>query len=335
MDLEEAIVIYPDHDTLNRLSTVQGSDLSQGTAYDGSSLLPSSYTQADDLASTIRNTIGNTASAAQLMRSQNQQSTNRAATVRSNMRAGDARSYIAFPASTPNMVYQATMGPSDRTYVPGAIQSWQANFDSSGGVTFSTGGTLAAQLPPGNIFDDIGDFIDNVVNGVANVVQVAWTDVSQMIVDDAKNVYNIVIKTVEEAAAVVAGVLKTVVGDIMKAIQWLSYLFDWNEYLTTKNNIKAAAQQGFSNVKTWIDNQLTSGASAVHTFFQNAETSVVADLSWVNSLIGGNSLQSQQQSQNNPQSVYGAGGGKSYTKSRWLSTVATLLSSSRSFPISP
>jgi outer membrane protein assembly factor BamB len=317
MDLPEAIVIYPDYDTLNRLSGVQGSDLAQGTTYDGSPLLPSSYTQADDLASTIRNAIGNTASAVQQMRLQSQPLTKSGAAMRSNTRADVARSYLAYPQSTPNMIYQATMGPPDRAYVPGAIQSWQANFDSAGGVTFSTGGTLAAQLPPGNIFDDIGDFINNVVNGAANVVQIVW-DEAQTIVDDAKNIYNIAIKTVQDAAAVVAGVLKTVVGDIAKALQWLSYLFDWNEYLATKDQIKNIAQQGFSNLQTWVDNQLTGGVSAVHTFFQNAENSVASDLSWVQSLIGGNSLQSQQQSQNNPQSVYGLGGGKSYTKSRWL-----------------
>jgi len=144
------------------------------------------------------------------------------------------------------------------------------------------------------------------------------TSVLHMIVDDANNTYQFIVDTVEKAEAVVAAVLKTVIGDLTRAVQWLSYLFDWTGMLATKDQIKTAVLANINNLQAFASNLSTNAIQDVHSFFTNIEAGVTSAFASVNQLIGNSTLQSQEYNNNNPQTIFGAGGAKSYTKSRWM-----------------
>ncbi len=323
MDLEEAIVIYPDYDTCNRLSQVQGQDLANATTYDGSPLLPSGYTGTDGLAAAVRNTMGATNQAVQSTK-QMQARPAKLAGAPHPLPAGHRRkprprggldTYIAYPASTPNMLYQPTQGSTNRVYVAGSIPNWTASF-STNGVDFSPTSPSAPQTLLGLSWDDFWSAIVNGVRKVVHIVVQTAEDVVHQIIDDLGNLYTFVVDTVEKAISVVVGVLKTVVGDIVKAVEWLSYLFNWGDILTTKNELEQTLQTGFANLKTWVTQQQGTGFKAIHSFFVDLENDITGLLG--NTSLG--TMQSQQVNGNNPQTLYGYKGAKSYTKSRWLPT---------------
>lgn len=324
MEVNEAVVLYPDYDTLNRLSGLQANDLSPANAraYDGSALLPSHYTtqQTSDLAATIRNTIGGSQAALERTRLRHQSGAVKRRRARPGRPAvAGAAAYIAFPESTPNLLYQRTAGPTDRAYVPGAVKTWTANFDGAGGVTFTSGVAGAQPALPGGLFGDFDDFLNDVVNGLRTVGQIVWGELTT-VYNDVQQAYRFEVVTLEQAVAVVVGALKTAVGDIQRAVEWLSYLFDWDDILATKDQLKNLAQGRLNDLKTWVDRQAVGGLHLVHGFFQTAETQVSAAFGQIQGTLGSRSLQSAQNDNNNPQAVYGAGGPKSYTKSRWLTS---------------
>jgi hypothetical protein len=324
MALNEAMVVYADHDTLNRLATVTGPDLSQATAYDGSSLLPPGYASSADLAQAISSTVGGTAQAALL--TQKKHASRRHKRCRQKPPPGTTElPYMAFPGSTPNLSYIAnyTTQTVDRAYVPGAIANWTADFSSTGAVTFTStpGSTQIPSSPPGSIFSSFDDFVSDVVHGVRKVVHMlvqTGASVVHTIVDDANNTYQFIVDNIEKAEAVVAAVLKTVIGDLTKAVQWLSYLFDWTGMLATKDQIKTAVLGNVSSLQAYISNLTANGIQEIHNFFTTIEADVTSAFASVDQLIGNSSLQSQEYENNNPQTIFGAGGAKSYTKGRWL-----------------
>ena len=128
----EAIVIYPDHESLTQLSNVQGISptastagavqgsgtaavpLDQAKGYDGSLLISSSYHDSDSLtaiAATVRNTVGT------------RSTTTTAAGSRLAGRHGPQK-YVRAGGALPNVVYapDAAAAPT-RAYVPGAARS--------------------------------------------------------------------------------------------------------------------------------------------------------------------------------------------------------------------
>ena len=310
MDVQEAIVIYPDYDTLGKLASVQGTDFQNAKAYDGTSMLPSTFNSTDTaaLASAVRGAIGGVG---------------HTLTQKQNRKSGPgvtAISYLAYPASTPNMIYQPIAGAASRSYVSGAISNWTAEFTSTG-ITFNPGTTNQHQEPPGSLWGDFTDFVNDVVKGLERIAKIAWSKVENVvntIVTGLTKAYKFTIDTVEKAAAVVMGALKTIVNDLKKVVEWLSYLFEWDDILATKDQLKSLAQNGFRNLEAWVDNQIGSDLNAVHGFFQTFKASIGTNLTKAAQTFGGTSLQSRQRNNNNPQAVYGAGGARSYAKSRWL-----------------
>lgn len=331
MELGEAIVIYPDHDTINTLANVQGSDLTSTTqtTYDGQPLLSgSSSASADSLAQTIRYVTGGGATAAmgRTREKQRQALAKKRPKRRSRTLSATAETgYLAFPESTPNMIYQPVAGPSDRTYVPGEVTTWNACFDASGGVTLNCGtaAALRASSDAETLAFSFDDFVHDIVKGADKIASIVWDatkDAVATITSDIEKVYNITISALEDAVNVVAGILKTVVGDLTKAIQWLSYLFDWDDILATKDALKATVTGGYTNLTTWITSQQAEGFKPIQDFFNKIEGDVSSAFASVSTQFGGQTLQLQQQNDNNPQAAYGAGGAKSYTKSRWMTS---------------
>jgi hypothetical protein len=107
------------------------------------------------------------------------------------------------------------------------------------------------------------------------------------------------------------------VKDIERAIQWLSYLFDWEGILATKDALKASLSSNFSNWKAWLTAQQADNYGGLHTGLKGLP--VGSSLASPPQPLSG-SMQSQQVDNNNPQDLYGMGGAKSYNQSRFLTT---------------
>ncbi len=315
MDQQEAIVIYPDHETSGTLSDVQGGDLSQATAYDGSSMLPSGYSTAGDLASAIRQTMGSVP--VSLLRGGRHH----------HRKLKDAPAkYISFPGSTPNMLYQPQAGPTGRPYSPGSAQNWLLTLGSDGSAQYTTSSRL--QNPPaaqGGI-SDIRTFAKNCVHGAENVGKIAWTvvnDVVTAVVTTAENLYNLTVSAVEHAFTVVAGILKTVIGDLKKAWQWLSYILNWGDILENKDMLKKVVNDWFATMQGWTQDHITHATAAVDSALNSAIGSVAATNSKVRAALGATTVESTQVQHNNELAFVGKGIKKWYSALHWLTSKFT------------
>lgn len=262
MDPGEVVVVYPDHDHLTTLATVQGSStaadaapgtapavryLDQATGYDGAPLIASTFSSPEALtaiASTIRNTVGAPAG-----------TTGSGVAARLPGAASASNRYIADPTGMPNVVhFPDATAPTSRAWVPGVDATF--TLDLSSGQPVYTPGTfdiarpatdlLGAPLGPaavGGVLSDIGAFVDNVVDGGEHLLKVAWQatkDGVAAVLHAAENTYELTITTLEDAVSVVVGFLKQVVTDIRAVIQWLSTLFQWDNFVTNHRIIAAA-----------------------------------------------------------------------------------------------
>jgi hypothetical protein len=141
----EAIVIYPDHESLTQLSNVQGTTtsadsavqgsgtaavpLDQATGYDGSPLISSAYRDPASLtaiAATVRNTVG----------------TRTTTSVTASPLAGrhPIQKYVRPGGVLPNVIYapDAAAAPT-RPYVPGADPVFTADLSSGKPVSARSG----------------------------------------------------------------------------------------------------------------------------------------------------------------------------------------------------
>ena len=345
MSAGEAIVIYPDHESLGTLANVQGSGssasaarvdaaagpapqfLDQATAYDGSPLILSSYQDPDSLdaiASTVRNTVG---------------TRNTGTVSASRLSAGHdpAGKYIRRGAVVPNVVYAAdASAPATRPYVPGAVPTFTV--DLSTGQPVFQAGTFDASRPAalaapagaelGGFFSDIADFTDNVVKGAEQVAKMAWQfteNAVQTVIHTAENIYNLVITDVEDAVTAVAGFLKTVVADIIKVIQWLSALFNWENILRNHTYIKNAitnpgdpANPGMiDRLAAWVASELHGGTDTTTVLGQLAGQSTAAAGSTAGATAG-QTVQAQQAGNNDPSQVYNTGGNNNAGQCTWM-----------------
>jgi hypothetical protein len=326
MDANEAMMIYPDHDTMNTLSQVQGADLDSATRYDNTKMLPSDFTSSSALAQAIANTIGNTTVATQ----QTQLRLSAVAKAAQARNTGHRRpprlgagpnTYIAYPNSTPNLVYNpdTTANSPARSYSSGAVKNFTVTFTPDNQMTFTPqdSATVGATQLLGL---SLHDFVTNVVNGVRKVAKIVATTGAQIlhqIEDDLGQLYSITITAVEDAVNVVKGILKTIIGDITAAIEWLSYVFDWKGILATKDTIKTNATAGIQKMISWANGLSVEAQTTIQTKLAGYASQIAADISAMSSQLGSNSMQSYQQNGNDPTTVYGYKGANSYTQTHW------------------
>lgn len=267
---DERILIYPDQRLHGALQTITGAQLQAaqtysdaGPAQKGAALLPSGFqgsegtpgrANADALASAINNTIG--------------------MNIPAQASAGTAPTYLAYPETMLGVSHSATPPDTTRPAVSGAIPTWSLTLTGPSGATFNPNITnkeaaatiagwpaarAAAGLPPGGIFTDIADFVKNVINGAESITETVWQKTEQVIsaaIATAENSYHFTVETIEDAAHVVLGLLKSVLGDVENAVQKiieaLSFLFDWDDILLTHAHIKATINTGFTQVTGFI-----------------------------------------------------------------------------------
>ncbi|MGH3840195.1 MAG: hypothetical protein ACRDS0_01920, partial [Pseudonocardiaceae bacterium] len=340
----EAIVIYPDHESLTQLSNVQGTTttsadravqgsgtaavpLDQATGYDGSPLISSSYRDPASLtaiAATVRNTVGT------------RTTTPAAAGSRLAGRHGPQK-YVRPGGVLPNVVYapDVTAAPT-RPYVPGADPVFTA--DLSSGQPVYTAGTYDPTRPAslqaagpgelGSIWHSIEDFKNNVIHGAEKVAKIAWKfagEVVTTVIHTAEAEYDLAISDLEDAVTAVAGFFKSVVDDIKKAIEWLSALFNFENILKNHAYIKNAitnpadpAHPGIlDRLLTWTSGELNGGTDFTSALSQLSGHSSAAVGSTAQGAAG-QTVQSQQNGNNDSSTVYNTGGNNNANQCTWM-----------------
>jgi hypothetical protein len=174
------------------------------------------------------------------------------------------------------------------------------------------------------------DIWQSVVHGaedVANVVVTVADDVAKTVThtintvdNDVKKTYALVIDSVEAAVTAVASILKTIAKDIKSAVEWLSYVFNWDDMVRNAGKIAMSITDRLTAFSTWVDSEKGSVNTYLDQVFGDVEQTVENAFSSVLKSIGGTTLQANQQANNNPQTVYSANGTSTYTKTQWMNT---------------
>jgi outer membrane protein assembly factor BamB len=343
----EAITIYPDHESLGNLSTVQGQApaaaaaaatgtstlyLSQATGYDGTPLIQSTYLNNNDamtaIASTVINTIG----------TRNTASVSSTATSAPTGSSSSSNKYIAYPASMPNVNYVSdNTAPTTRPFAPGSDTVF--TMDLSGSTPSYQPGVYDQNPPPAsspnasfNPFHSIDDLVNNVIKGAERVEKLAWqfaANAVSTIIHTAESVYTLTITTLEDAVKAAIAFLKSVVTDLKKAIEWLSALFDLQAIFTNvqliQSLITTADNTGMlDKIQVWIQNEITN--------FGNAEQSCISAMfgsitgqgassintASSNPALAGQTVGATQSSNGTVNDAYNTGGANNATQCKFM-----------------
>jgi hypothetical protein len=293
----EALVVYPDHEALNRLTSYQGSDYQGAKDFSGNTLLPQGV-DADQLASTVQNTLGNGVVSTSAL-----------------------NPYSSFPTTTTNLAYQSTKGPTPRAFNAGSCQTFNTSltFDASGnctGVAYGHG-SGDAKAVEGALFLSFNDFKADIINGakkIKSMMVTFETDIQHEIQSIEGDIYQFTITAFEDAVSVISGLLKTVFNDLEKAVEWLSKIFDWTAIKTMQANIVGWVDAFNTNIRTSLTNDTQTIIDTLHNFFQDGEKEISGYISDITSDLGVQTFGEQQVNGNDPKQVFGSNG--SFAQSR-------------------
>jgi hypothetical protein len=311
----EAMVVYPDHDALTGLSQVTGSQLTSARTYSSGSLLTGNAADsADHVAATVRKALGNTGSTMSLTQS-------RLRTSGRGRGGGGGRtlgstapttSYIAFPDDTDNLVQQPIAQSTDRAYT-GSTTPWSVTIGSDDTVVYSDSvPALAATKSKSGGFEE---FLEDVVRGGARVKSLVWRALKKdanAIEVTAEKLYKFTVDTLEKAASLVVSVFTTIVKDIVKVAEAISSVFDWGAVVGYQQMLASAVKTQLATLPTMI----SSATATLSGILGSAESTIQAQFSTGGGKVKGTSM-SATPGASNPQQVYGAGGAKSWSKSKW------------------
>lgn len=289
------LTALPNLENFRTLSNLQASDLDPSTAlgYDGQPILPASYqdaTSRTNLANSISNTVGR-------MQSQN---------------------------ATMAVVSASDDPPVVLSYQSGAVPNFTVDF--SNGISFTQNSSTETEItinPAGGITGTLGflEFITNVVNGTEAIAKIVWqfaSNVASAIIQGAENVYNFVVQTVDDAMQVATGIFKQIVADVDKVFEWLSYLFSWDDILTTHTTIKTQVMSTIGGFQTWLTNELKGTTNDVDTFFNSAETGALNAFNDIITKLGNKTVSGVRQIGGDPNAAYSAGGQDITAQANWL-----------------
>jgi outer membrane protein assembly factor BamB len=335
----EAIVIYPDHESLTQLSNVQGTTtsadsavqgsgtaavpLDQATGYDGSPLISSSYQNPaalDAIAATVRNTVG----------------TRTTTSVTGARLAGrhPVQKYVRPGGVLPNVVYAPdAAAAATRPYVPGADPVFTADLSITGKLVYTAGTydpSPPASLQPdgelGSVWHSIEDFKTNVIHGAEKVAKIAWKFADEAVttvIHTAEAEYDLAITDLEDAVTAVAGFFKSVVDDIKKAIEWLSALFNFENILKNHAYIKNAITNPadpnnpgiLDRLTTWIQQKGGTDFAAALSGLSGTSSAAMGSTAQG---AAGQTVQSQQNGNNDSSTVYNHGGNNNANQCTWM-----------------
>ena len=125
----------------------------------------------------------------------------------------------------------------------------------------------------------------------------------------------------EDAIVVLGGFFKSVLGDVEKAVQWLSYIFDWNSIKAYKDQIVTNVNNFLGTGGTFqnlVTNTINPAIQDVHSLFQSGENTITQAISSIQAKLGGMTAKTLQQNytnNNDPKTVFTGG---SYSQSNML-----------------
>lgn len=341
MALGEAIVIYPDHESLTNLSQVSSGpsagaanepveaaanaplSLDAALGYDGLPLFTTTDSDAlDSIAKTLRNTIGSV-NPAQL-----------SATALPGRHRG---TYVRRGGLDNVLSTIDDSASTDRAYAPGADSTFTVTFDVQQGTAVYQPGVYDDTAPDGkaislgsNPFTHLEDLAKNVIHGAETIAKMAWQFAENTVtttIHTAENVYDLALTSIEDAAAVVTGLLKSVVNDVKRAIQWLSKLFNWSNIVANHKALKLLISNpsdpdnpGIADqLKTWIGAGNDGGSVFCAVQGSNGAGASSALTSSGHTAAGQTVNSAQSGGNNDPNTVYNRGGQNNASQCTWMS----------------
>ena len=342
------MVLYPDQEAANDLATANAASFANKATFDGSSLLADGVDPSAAASALTGIMAGNGVDAASTLRSTRAHLRQRVAQRVEQLQVASAsrgrrrmltvqaeNSYLAYPDSTTNLLYQQFAGPTDRTFDTANAQPFQLTFDTkSGRFTFDSGTFLVPQQVTSL---SLKDFVKRVIHGAERVTQAICHKVGNAIkhfittiVDGIEYAYDVTVGALEDAVHVAVGVLKSIVKDVknalQKAVEWLSFVFSWDAIKATKEEIYNRVFGGgsypglASQLRSWEQKYAGKGIQDLQNFFDNASKQILGALGGVNTHFQNSSLQSQQQDGNDPKSIYNMNGASAYTPSSMITS---------------
>lgn len=246
----------PDYEVLNILSSVQPAGLAPDAAkgYDGMPLLPTRFqdeTNRTAIASAVRNTVGRVPQNAMMT---------------SLFLAGGSLAPFSAPPS--------------RGVSPNDILHW--SLDLGDGLTFTPSDTelitqAQAALAGFSLLGRLKEFVRDVVKGAKKLTRVVtmWAqDAVTFLCQVADGFYMFVVNTIDDAINVARAIFQRVVDAVERVIEWLSFLFQWDDILRTQGAIADSITSAIQTFRTAIDTQLANGAMDVRAFFQAREKDI-------------------------------------------------------------
>lgn len=310
----EAIAIYPDHKTVNTLSQTSADALSNAKTFAGCSMLATSATSSGScgsapaqdttaMASTIRNTMGtSTAQSLTMLRETNRQKwrakLRKAGTIRrsdSYAAANGAAPYVQYPNSNQNIVHvpdTSDASAASRPFVlQGAASFSMAVDQETNVVSFKPGATVSAAEYKalraravtdarlvGGILDELKAKVKGLGHKIKSIVCTVGAEIVHVITTTAETLAPIVVSAVEHAIEVVSCFFLSVISDLKNAVEWLSYVFNWDAIKQTHAQIKNQVLSSGAAIRSWVDTNSANGAAGLHQLFQSAKATIAADL---------------------------------------------------------
>lgn len=128
----------------------------------------------------------------------------------------------------------------------------------------------------GHFFGDIFHWIKNEFDKLESFVVHIADDVARFVIKIGKDIYNFIVKTAEEIYAGLKWLFQKIATFFKDLIKWLGFLFDWKDFLLTKNAIKAHLQGGIGEFKSSIED--------IQKAFDNLMETIIKDINQPNAV---------------------------------------------------
>lgn len=128
-------------------------------------------------------------------------------------------------------------------------------------------GPAALASPVSDTLAFFGDVMETIENGLeavgAFLVQVA-NDVATFTIQLADKTMSFLLDSVEKVMRVIGWVLEQIEIGLEKALEWLGFLFDWDDILAAHRIMVNVANKGFE----YVESKLADAETTVHNFFE-------------------------------------------------------------------
>lgn len=293
----EAIFAYmttltPDADNISRLSGLQGSDIASSNptavAYDNQPLIDDAYQgDLDAIAQGVQNTMG-------------------------AVSAAPSAADVFAPRPMRRIARDALDDSSGlRPWQPGGVTNFLFSVSATG-VNFDPGGATFPVEGLEDLFGDFGKFIDacykegkKVVSLGLQYVEDAGHAVIQSFIEGAEDALQFAVTTVEDAAKVVGAVLQSVAQSVERALEWLSWLFDWKDFVKTAEMIAGQVTTTLNAFATNLQSTVGDVTGKIDSLRDQIETnlsSALASDSTVSGKLGTGLGDMRSQTQSDAQS---------------------------------